>query len=111
MANTAPYTVDVTGTDDETFVFVIPFENTDGTAFPFAEYTIEYAVTQCGCAKLELSEGDGILIVAPYVRFKAAMGSLTPGEYQHGCRMTEIATGDVYQIFDGTVTIGEGHFS
>lgn len=106
MANVAPYEVTVTGTDDETFAFVIPFANEDGTAFPFATYAIEYAVA----GYMSLAEGAGITVTAPNVTFKAAAGTLKPGIYSHGCRLRHLTTGEYIQVFDGTVTIAEGNF-
>lgn len=110
MAN-APYEVNVSGTDDETFLFAIPFEQEDGTAFPFESYSIEYVVTKGGGQRLFLTLGNGITVNAPDVVFRAARGSLRNGEYQHGCRIKHLTTGDEFQVFDGTVSIGEGNFS
>lgn len=110
MSNSAPYEVNVTGTDDETFAFSIPFENSDGTAFPFADYEIEYSVRKGGSVRLHLTQGAGIDIQPPAVTFKAARGSLKEGEYSHGCRIRHVSTGEEFQVFDGSVTISEGNF-
>lgn len=107
---TAPYEVNVTGSDDETYTFSIPFENADGAAFPFDDYEIEYVVSSDGRPDLRLTQGDGITIDAPEVTFKAARGRLCKGEYKHGCRLRHLATGDEFQVFDGNVTISEGNF-
>ena len=109
MANTAPYEVNVTGTDDETFMFVIPFENSDGTAFPFADYEIEYSLKERGGARLLLTQGNGISIDNGSVVFSAAR-PMGRGTYEHGCRVRRIASGQLVQVFDGAVTIGEGNF-
>lgn len=106
MSNTAPYSVNVTGTDDETFAFTVPFEMADGTAFPFSDYEIEYSVH----GQFILTQGNGITITAPNVEFKKPDGPLCKGTHEHGCRVRHIASGDVFQVFDGTVTIGEGNF-
>ncbi|MBF9234682.1 hypothetical protein [Microvirga alba] len=110
MSGTAPYEVHVTGTDDETFLFSIPFESADGTAFPFGGYAIEYVVAKHGHNILRLSQGSGLTVSPPNVVFKAARGSLHVGEYDHGCRLRSLETGDEFQVFDGSVTIGEGNF-
>lgn len=110
MANTAPYEVNVSGTDDETFVFAVPFENADGSPFPFDDYEIEYAVSSGWRTHLRLTQGDGITVISPNVTFKARRGSLCKGEYKHGCRIRHLSTGDEFQVFDGSVTIGEGNF-
>jgi hypothetical protein len=106
MSNTAPYTIDIAGSDDETFSFTIPFEMADGTAFPFSDYAIEYSIP----GKLSLTEGNGITVTPPDVEFKAARGTLCQATYTHGCRVRYLATGEEFQVFDGTVTIGDGGF-
>jgi hypothetical protein len=109
MANTAPYEVNVTGTDDETFVFAIPFENADGTEFPFDEYEIEYSLSHRGSRRLLLTQGSGITIDNGVVAFSAAR-PMQRGQYEHGCRLRRIANDQLIQVFDGAVTIGEGNF-
>jgi hypothetical protein len=109
MANTAPYEVNVTGTDDETFVIAIPFENADGTVFPFDQYEIEYSLTRGGSRRLFLTQSNGITIDDGTVLFSAGE-PIHRGQYEHGCRIRRITTGQLTQIFDGTVTIGEGNF-
>lgn len=108
MAN-APYEVNVSGTDDETFMFVLPFENSDGSAFPFDQYEIEYSLIQSGCQRLLLTQAAGITIDSGSVIFSAG-SPIQQGAYQHGCRIRRITTGQLIQVFDGTVTIGEGNF-
>lgn len=110
MANSAPYEVNVTGTDDETFAFSIPWESADGTPFPFDDYEIEYAVGTRWHTHLRLSSASGITVVGSEATFKAPRGSLCKGEYEHGCRIRHRATGDEFQVFDGIVTIREGNF-
>jgi hypothetical protein len=108
MAN-APYEVNVSGTDDETFHFAIPFENADGSAFPFDQYEIEYALSHFGERRLFLSQAAGVTIDNRTVVFSAGT-PLQQGNYEHGCRIRRITTGQLIQVFDGTVTIGEGNF-
>lgn len=110
MSGTAPYEVNITGSDDETFQFAIPFETDDGAAFPFSIYAIEYSVMQGGSSVLTLKQGDGITINAPDVVFRAARGRLRKGEYRHGCRIRSLVNGDEFQVFDGSVVIGGGGF-
>lgn len=106
----APFEVNVSGTDDETFTFSIPIENDDGSPFPFADYAHEYAVSRDGRRVLFMSEGDGVTIAAPLITFRAPTGRLAAGRYEHGYRLRSLATGDEIQIFDGTVTLTEGSF-
>lgn len=111
MSGTAPYEVTITGSDDETFAFTIPWEKTDGTSFPFDSYKIEYSLTRGGSQVLYLTEGAGISVNDPEVTFrKIDGGSLQCGEYEHGCRIRDLMTGNTIQVFDGPVIIGEGNF-
>jgi hypothetical protein len=110
MANTAPYEVNVNGTDDETFVFTVPFENADGTPFPFSGYEIEYSVKKGGSTRLLLAQGAGVTIANGVVTFDGGNSPLHKGEYEHGCRIRDIASGKYFQVFDGRVEIGEGNF-
>lgn len=110
---TAPVEVDLSGTDDETFSFNLDFVNSDDTAFPFNLYAIEYRLTRKDCRStvLTLTQGAGITVSAPTVSFRKPDGSgLDRGEYEHGCRVKLLSTGDYTQVFDGSVTITEGHF-
>jgi hypothetical protein len=109
MANTAAYELNVTGTDDETFAFAVSFELADGTAFPFDDYAIEYALSG-ESGRLTLTQGDGITVRDSVVTFTAARGALRPGLYGHGCRVRHLTLEHEVQVFDGTVTIGEGFF-
>lgn len=106
MAGQAPYEVTVSGTDDETFVFSIPFENQDGTSFPFSDYQIEYAVEGC----FTLTQGNGISITDGIVTFSRVNPGFRRGTYQHGCRIRQISSGVMIQVFDGSVIISEGNF-
>jgi hypothetical protein len=108
MAN-APYEVNVSGTDDETFMFVLPFENADGSAFPFNQYEVEYSLTHFGEQRLFLTQAAGITIDNGSVIFNGGQ-PIQQGEYEHGCRVRRIENGQLVQVFDGTVTIGEGNF-
>lgn len=110
MANSVPMEVPIIGTDDETFAFTLEFSMTDGSSFPFSEYQIEYSLMRDGCQILSLAQGNGITVQAPMVTFRKGDGPLSKGEYQHGCRLRHIATGDLFQAFDGPVSISEGYF-
>jgi hypothetical protein len=109
MAN-APYEVNVSGTDDETFAFTVEFEMTDESGFPFADYAIEYAVTRRGSTVLRLTQGNGITVETPTIEFRAPRGALCAGQYEHGCRIRHLSSGDQFQVFNGSVTINEGSF-
>lgn len=111
MAGSAPYEVNVEASDDETFSFAIPFENTDGTPFDFDDYVVEYVISGRGSPYLTLSQSEGITIGDSVVTFQAARGRLRPGLYEHGCRLRAIASGTETMVFTGTVTITEGAFS
>lgn len=106
----APYEITVSGTDDETFLFSIPFELDDGTAFPFADYAIEYAVRSDCRPVLTLTQASGLTISTGAVIFRAERGTLRPGTYTHACRVRKLTSGDEFQVFDGQVIISEGGF-
>lgn len=111
MSGSAPYEVNVSGSDDETFAFSLPFENTDGTPFDFDAYVVEYVVSSDGGGRyLFLTDTSGITIGDSILTIQADRGRVRPGVYSHGCRLREIATGFEFQVFDGTVTISEGAF-
>jgi hypothetical protein len=106
----APYEVAVSGTDDETFTFSLPFENEDGSAFPFSDYTIEYAVSCDGRPSFTLTQSTGITVQSGVVTFASAPRTLRPGRYTHACRIKSVANGTYTQVFDGPVSIDEGGF-
>jgi hypothetical protein len=109
MANTAPWSVDVTGTDDETYAFAVDFTLEDGTAFPFDTVELEYMLEGCGVT-LSLTEASGITVTSAVVTFKSPDGALRAGIYDHACRIKTIASGEYTSVFDGRVTIGKGAF-
>lgn len=110
MANSAPYEVNVSFSDDEAFAFCISFAMADETDFPFEDYAVEYSVRREGSDRISLTEDNGISISAPVVIFDAGNSPLRKGEYNHGCRIRHLTTGNIYQVFTGSVTIGEGEF-
>lgn len=113
MSNVAPYEVLVTGTDDETFAWSTTWTMEDGTPFAFADYAIEYVVVDdCGGQRFLLTKDDGITVNAGTgaIEFKNAAVRLDPGRYEHGCRIRSLLTGDEIQVFEGVVSISEGHF-
>lgn len=109
MSGTAPYEVNLGGSDDEVFAFPLSWVMADGTAFPFADYEIEYSLKKGGCSYLRLTQADGITVVGSVISFDAGR-CLPRGGYEHGCRLKHIATGKYVQVFTGSVRIGEGEF-
>jgi hypothetical protein len=109
----APYRVNISGTDDETFEWSQEWEQEDGTAFPFEDYTIEYVVRwDSGGEVFAMSSDDaGVTVAAPNVTFGGLEYTLLEGHYLHGCRIVHNSTGKMSQVFDGEVTISDGGFS
>jgi hypothetical protein len=107
----AAYEVRVTKSEDETFEFSFVFEMVDGSAFPFADYSLQYALAQNGCTVFSLTEASGIAIdtTSGVVTFSAP-SPLCAGQYEHGCRALHTASGTLIEIFDGPVTIGKGAY-
>ena len=105
----APYRVDLIGSEGETFGFSLYFEMTDGSAFPFDDYTISYVLSDAdGCPVFSLSEGDGITVVDEdegSVSFLSDY-AVEAGDYTHRCRITDEAD-QVVDFFDGEVVVTE----
>lgn len=113
MSNGYPATVTVTATDDETVVFTLPFFSGNGSAFPFASYSIEYIVNraECGSTVFSGTSGtSGVTVSAPNVTFKVPVGTLTPDGYDHACRLKHNTTGEYVGVFGGWIRIEEGQF-
>lgn len=108
----AAYECTASCTDDETFVLTLELLKTDGSPFEVDDYAFEYSIQGCGDAQL-LDETSGIskdpvnavLTISPGVDYRFKRGT-----YQHGLRKRELSSGQVDQIFDGTVTVTEGNF-
>lgn len=101
MASVAPYEINVVGSEDETFEFTITYVQTSGAAFPWASYTAEYLVNgQAGTVTTDAVSGIAVF-TGP---------TLSPGQYTHACRLTEVSTGKKRLSFDGSVTITKGPF-
>ena len=109
----AAYECTAACTDDETFILTLELLKSDGTPFEVADYAFEYILKGCGADQL-LTEADGISKDVPTATLTISPGvdyRLRRGTYQHGLRKTNLATGQVDQIFDGSVTVTEGNFS
>jgi hypothetical protein len=109
----APYRVNISGTDDETFEWTQEWVQEDGTAFPFADYTIEYVIARAlgGEVVAMTSDGsEGVAVDAPNVTFGGLGYALDEGHYRHGCRIVDV-TGRIVQVFDGEIVIDDGGFS
>jgi len=109
MANSAPYEFTFSASDDATVLFALDFALDDEESFPFDEYDFEYSVNNCGSSVL-LTVDDGLTIDDPTITFRIEKGVLPVGQYPHGLRATNKISGDIFQIFDGTLTINEGNF-
>ena len=107
MAGNAPYEVNVEGTDDESFQFMLSLGTTDGTVFPLADYTVEYVVN----GQL-LTVGNGISIdyVLGAVTISRPRGFLAASDedYSHAMRVRHIASSVEQMVFSGVVRIAEG---
>ncbi|MBD3844272.1 hypothetical protein IED13_01080 [Bosea sp. SSUT16] len=99
-------------TDDETYIRTLTLLKSDGSLFEVDDYAFEYSLKGCG-ADLLLDETGGIsknaltatLTISPGVDVR-----LQRGTYNHGLRKRNLATGQVDQIADGTLTVTEGNF-
>ncbi|WP_262268616.1 hypothetical protein [Microvirga yunnanensis] len=109
MASSAPYQFCLSASDDATVLFALDFALDGETDFPFEEYEFAYSVGGCGSSVL-LTVGNGLTVDAPTMTFRIEKGVLPVGDYPHGLRATSTVTGDIVQIFDGTLTINEGNF-
>lgn len=109
----AAYQVNVSATDDETFEFTCEWKMENGDPFPWDDYEIFYSLGGRS-PHLVLNASNGGVFKDPTndsVTFRAPAGQrLRPGSYEHGCRVTHIATMKTVQIFDGSVSITEGNF-
>lgn len=108
----ASYECTVSCTDDETFILTLILLKSNGDLFEVDEYAFEYSLKGCG-ADTTLTEGAGISVDIPSSTLTISPGvdvRLRQGIYNHGLRKTNLATSQVDQIFDGTVTVTEGNF-
>lgn len=109
----AAYQVNATVTDDESFGFTCEWKIDDGTDFPWADFTYEYEIGAHCSPSYALTVGSGLTIDpdANLISFQLdADQRLSVGQHPHGCRLTDIATGRVLQVFDGTITVTDGNF-
>lgn len=109
----AAYQHNLSLTDDESFAFSVESKLSDGSDFPWADYTHAYSLMRENGAVFALSEDDGITITEALnvISFeKDPAYRLQVGTYRHGYRITHTSSGAVFQIFDGSVTVTEGNF-
>jgi len=107
--HTAFFAVDLVGSDGESLAFGVKFVNTDGSAYPFDDYTHAYTVYDDGGSEvLSLDESDGITIDAGtgQVDILRLEPGLAVGYYVHRMRRTHVTTEVVEDYFDGSITIG-----
>lgn len=108
----AAYECTVSCTDDETFILTLDLMNADGSPFDVASYAFDYSVKGCG-SDLSLDQSNGITVDVPSAALTISPGvdyRLKRGTYSHGLRKRHLVSGQVDQIFDGTVTVTEGNF-
>lgn len=109
----AAYECTISCTDDETFILTLILTNTDGTVFPVNDYSFEYSAKGSpDCVLLNETDGvtkdavTGALTITPGMSYRFKRGL-----YQHGLRKTNSSTGQVDQIFDGSLSVSEGNFN
>ena len=108
----ASYECTVSCTDDESFVLTLELLTSAGGLFEVEDYAFEYSVRGCG-ADLSLTEGSGIAVDIPLATLTISPGldyRFARGTYNHGLRKRHLVTGQVDQIFDGSVIVTEGNF-
>jgi hypothetical protein len=106
------YRYDQTFSEAETVEFVLVFTKTDDTAFPWADYTFEYAVSGTGIS-LTSAPFAGIAVdtLSATVLFVVADPfDLSPDTYAHECRMVAVVGGHKKSIFSGYLTIADTPF-
>src|SRR5215213_6909918 len=92
------YTFSRTFSDDETIEFAFRFRMRDRTAFPWADYALEYSVDD-GAVSLDQSAGITVDETASTATFLVGEpGTLSIGDHGHGFRVREIATDKVTQV-------------
>jgi hypothetical protein len=110
-APAGPYQWDFSRTDSERFKIAFTIENSDGTAFDYTLFRIDYRLLdECGATVLDLSTATTGITIALQVATVDAGVALDAGRYTQFCRIARIATGEQESIFAGTVSIGCGGF-
>jgi hypothetical protein len=104
-STTVPYEVNASFDVGQAFFFPLSLQNTDGSAFPFDQHEVEYVVTCGGSQRLSLTQGSGITVSDGVVTFYAGQSPLPKGDYEHDCRIRNIASGTSNQLFTGSVRI------
>lgn len=111
MNGGAPYQVDVTLSTDDTLRFAVELEGVDGGAFPWADNTLEYAVSTDGGQVCRIAQGAGITVDPLTDQATILLPSLVaPGVYSHACRTIANADLKPTLLFDGALTILRGSF-
>lgn len=108
----AAYECSVNCTDDESFVLTLELLNADGSPFAVGDYAFDYSIRGCS-PDYSLDETDGIAVDPVTSTLTISPGldvRLRRGTYSHGLRKRHLVSGQVDQIFDGTVTVTEGNF-
>lgn len=103
MAGSAPYQYDVPLTAGSTLEHSVAWDMDDGSPFPWADYTIAYAVSPDGRSCGSLGGSASVNLDLGLVTF--ACPALSPATYRHSCRITHIATGKTLPVFDGRLIV------
>lgn len=108
----APYQVNLSFTDDETYSFAIFLDALGGAEIEWPEYRPEYSVTRLCGSRVIYTIDNGLVVDESLNRITAVLRDLAlrPGVYRHGLRFYHIPTDTYCQLFDGQVTITEGNF-
>jgi hypothetical protein len=107
----SPYEYSFSRSDSERFKLSFTVLNSDGTAFDYSPYRIEYRLLAAdGSTVLDLSSAtSGVNIAAPLVTVDPA-AAVDAGDYTQFCRLVLTATGEEVSLFAGPVTVGVGGF-
>lgn len=104
----APYEIPLSRSDSDTFTHSFTLLNDDGTAFPFANFAVQYRLTrECGAIVLDLTEGAGVSIAAPLVTINSG-AAVEAGEYVQFLRIVHRTTGYSETVAAGPVLVGAG---
>lgn len=102
----APYALNIQGTDDETLEFTSQLTLTAPAVL--SDYRIEYGLKRSGTLVLSYSTATtGVTVAGANVTI-GGLESVGAASYTHGARLVHIASGKKIQWFDGTVEITDG---
>lgn len=73
----------------------------DGSAFPWAQYSIAYSARCHGRTVANLSQGSGIVVNSTNNTATFSLTGDLRGEHVHHCTITDLVSGRILPIFDG----------